>query len=167
MRSRRICSIFCLFLPPPSFCVWRTSGHFSRCAMTSLVWGTASSLTPLTCLTWGTSGRWVNAQADQFLLCTITCLISPDIDWSLQAPALFKWGPFDMNTLGILKASTTLNWYCLWNFLPPIRFPLLRIYEYLYLCQHPPGTCVGLWSDQRRWGSSVGEYISSHIRTHT
>lgn len=46
-------SVFC------SSCAWRTSGHSSRCAMTSLAFVTASCSTPLTCLMSGTSARWV------------------------------------------------------------------------------------------------------------
>lgn len=42
-----------------SSCVWRTSGHFSRCATTSSACATVSCLTLLTSLMYGTSARWV------------------------------------------------------------------------------------------------------------
>lgn len=42
-----------------SSCAWRTSGHFSKCATTSLVCATVNFLTLLTSSTSGTSARWV------------------------------------------------------------------------------------------------------------
>ena len=56
---------FFFFLSPFSLsfccssCVWRTSGHSSRCAMTSSACATVSCSTLLTSLTSGTSARWV------------------------------------------------------------------------------------------------------------
>lgn len=61
MEMTREISVWCQLLSFLfcSSCVWRTSGHSSRCATTSLAFATASCLTPLTCLMSGTSARWV------------------------------------------------------------------------------------------------------------
>lgn len=63
-------SLFC------SSCVWRTSGHFSRCATTSSACATASCLTLSTSLMSGTSARWVKHNMDgcATFICPSKCL---------------------------------------------------------------------------------------------
>lgn len=183
-RSGRICSAFCLFFHF-SFCVWRTSGRSSRCVMTSSGCGTASSLTPSTCLTWGTSGRWVTAQdsysapslVSQKPDFTSRWLICACISFILMKPIFRHKGPGDTERkhnaqlIPLVKLSTPSQgsspahsgvYASFW--LNASGSAVCMRVSGKYLCQRSPGTCVGLGSDQRSWGSSVVEHILSHFR---